>query len=52
MPYVSGNLRWGIGGLLEPDGRKTFHAKLCDLSGSGAGHDTTAGRGRSELKQN
>ena len=30
MFHVSGHLRWGIGGLLEPDGRKTFHAKLCD----------------------
>ena len=24
--------RWGMGGLLEPEGRKAFHLKLCHLA--------------------
>ena len=25
------SVAWGMGGLLEPDGRKAFHAKLCEV---------------------
>ncbi|CAK9087235.1 unnamed protein product [Durusdinium trenchii] len=31
------SVAWGMGGLLEPDGRKAFHAKLCEVMEQ-AGH--------------
>lgn len=30
--YLSYHCRWGMGGLLEPEGRKAFHLKLCHLA--------------------
>lgn len=45
------SVAWGMGGLLEPDGRKAFHAKLCEVmeqAGEDGEDGSPEGGGRSD----